>query len=292
LGNKVKKKHLYIWLFGIFELYLHLTIKLKFYKQVQNFYFRNRTIKAKEEIGKYGIISRIWHDKFAPSNRIGNVTNLFMKLKPKDEKDFCDKYFQYAEEHKDLPISQRGLTYSEFVELVKNYMESANKANGIEFTYETYFNDALCHIITETYDGKIIELRFRRFLESLGYECDFFEGSIDAKYGVDIKVTRKSEGKTFAVQIKPISFIKSRRNDVHDARVELIYKYHNFLKDYKLKTYYAFYFKDKDTGNIFWLKNGDGFRFKLEELFSYDETNIDKTAKVKQIKDDFHYLDF
>lgn len=259
---------------------------------MQNFYFRDRTIKAKEEIGKYGIISEIWKDYFAPSNKIGNVTNLFMKLKPKDEKDFCDKYFQYAEEHKDLPISQRGLTYSEFVELVKNYMESANKANGIEFTYETYFNDALCHIITETYDGKIIELRFRRFLESLGYECDFFEGSIDAKYGVDIKVTRKSEGKTFAVQIKPISFIKSRRNDVHDARVELIYKYHNFLKDYKLKTYYAFYFKAKNTGNIFWLKNGDGFIFKLEELFSYDETNIDKTAKVKQIKDDFHYLDF
>ena len=39
-----------------------------------------------------------------------------------------------------------------------------------------------------------MELSFMRFLESLGYECDFFAGDIDAKYGVDIKVTRKSDG--------------------------------------------------------------------------------------------------
>lgn len=161
---------------------------------MQNFYFKNRTIKAKQEIGRYGIISSIWHDKFAPSNKIGNCTNLFRKLKPKNEKDFCDKYFQYAEEHKDLPISQRGLTYDEFVELVKNYMTMGNEASGMDFQYETYFNDALCHIITETYEGKIMELSFMRFLESLGYECDFFAGDIDAKYGVDIKVTRKSDG--------------------------------------------------------------------------------------------------
>lgn len=269
-----------------------MTIKVKFYKQVQNFYFKNRTIKAKEEIGKNGVISTIWKNKFAPSNKIGNCTNLFRKLKPKNEKDFCDKYFKYAEEHKELPISQRGLTYDEFVEMVQKYMELSNAASGMNFTYETYFNDSLCHIITETYEGKIQEIKFMRFLENLDYECDFFDGNIDAKYGVDIKITRKSDGKTSAIQVKPISFIKSRRKDVHADRVNLIHKYHNFLKDYKLKTYYAFYFKDKDTGNIFWLKNGDGFRFKLEELFSYDETNIYKTAKVKQIKDDFHYLNF
>ena len=259
---------------------------------MQNFYFKNRTIKAKEEIGKYGIISSIWRDKFAPSNKIGNCTNLFRKLKPKNEKDFCDKYFQYAEEHKDLPISQRGLTYTEFIELVKNYMESANKANGIEFTYETYFNDALCHIITETYDGKIMELSFMRFLESLGYECDFFEGNIDAKYGVDIKVTRKSDGKTSAIQIKPITFFKSKRNDVYKDRVNLIHKYNNFLKDYNIKTYYAIYLKDKDNGNVFWLKNGDGFRFRLNELFDYDVNNINSTLKTKYLKDDFQYLNF
>ena len=137
-----------------------------------------------------------------------------------------------------------------------------------------------------------MELSFMRFLESLGYECDFFEGNIDAKYGVDIKVTRKSDGKTSAIQIKPITFFKSKRNDVHKDRVNLIHMYYNFLKDYNLKTYYAIYLKDKDNGNIFWLKNGDGFRFRLNEVFDYDVNNIDNTLRTKYLKDDFHYLDF
>ena len=269
-----------------------MTIKVKFYKQVQNFYFKNKTIQAKQEIGKYGEISAIYKEYFSPSNKIGNCTNLFRKLKPKNEKDFCDKYFQYAEKHKDLPISQRGLTYDEFVESVKKYMVMGNEASGMDFPYETYFNDLLCHIITETYEGKIMELSFMRFLESLGYECDFFEGNIDAKYGVDIKVTRKSDGKTSAIQIKPITFFKSKRNDVHKDRVNLIHKYYNFLNDYNLKTYYAIYLKDKDNGNIFWLKNGDGFRFRLNEVFDYDVNNIDNTLRTKYLKDDFHYLEF
>ena len=94
---------------------------------MENFYFKNRTIQAKKEIGKYETISNIWKHNFSPSNKIGNVTNLFVKLDPKNEKDFCDKYFRYAEEHKVLPISQRGLTYDEFVELVKKYMTMGNE---------------------------------------------------------------------------------------------------------------------------------------------------------------------
>lgn len=257
---------------------------------MQNFYFKKRTIEAKNKIGKNGIISTIWHDNFAPSNKIGNCTNLFRKHMPQNEKDFCDKYFKYSEENKGLPISERGLTYDEFVTLVKNYMSTANTKSGMNYDYDTYFNDALCHIITETYDGKIMELEFRKFLESMGYKCDYFDGSTDAKYGVDIKVTR-DDGKVSAIQIKPISFFKSKRIDVHRDRVAMVHKYHNFLKDYGCKTYYAIYYKDKNRDITLWLKNGNGYRFKIDELFSYEKDAIDTTLVSIPLKDNFHLLE-
>lgn len=257
---------------------------------MQNFYFRNKTVKAKEKLGQIGKISDIWRRSFAPSNHIGNCTNLFRKLKPENEKDFSDKYFQYAEDNKQLPISERGLTYDEFVELVKNYQEKGNTASGFDFDFETYFNDALCHIITETYDGKIQELEFMKFLEKLGYHCDYFDGSEDAKYGIDIKVTNPKNNKVSAIQIKPITFFKSKRIDVFKDRVNLIHKYHSCIADLGIKTYYAIYFRDRETGNVLWLKNGDGYRFKIDELFSYDISDVKNTLVSKFLKDDYHIL--
>ncbi len=256
---------------------------------MQNFYFRNKTLKAKEQLRKVSLIREIWHSRFAPSNKIGNCTDLFRKHNPISEKDFCDKYFKYAEEHQDLPINERGLTYDEFVTLVNNYMTAGNAVSEKQFDYETYFNDALCHIITETYDGKIIERDFKNFLEGLGYKCDYFDGSIDAKYGVDIKVTRDN-GKVSAIQIKPISFFKSKKSDVRKDRIAMVHKYHKFLNDYGYKTYYAVYYKDKEKNYTLWLKNGNGYRFKIDELFKYDPENISETVQEIDLKDNYHLL--
>jgi len=256
---------------------------------MQNFYFRSKTTAAKEKIGKYAKISQIYRDNFSPSNVIGNCTNLYRKLQPKDDKDFCDKYFKYASENKSLPIRDRGLTYEEYEATVKRYMELANACDEETFEYEDYFYDLLCHIITETYDGQQNEREFREFLTKLGYECDYFDGKIDAYYGLDIKVTR-NDGKLSAIQIKPISFFKSTRTDVHRDRINLVAKYYNALNDLGIKTYYAIYYKDKKTNTILWLKNGNGYRFKLNELFSYDLKNIEKTLSVKYLKDDYHLL--
>lgn len=259
--------------------------------EVKNFYFKNRTVKAKEKIGKHNLISEIWRYSYAPSNKIGNCTDLFRKLRPTNEKDFCDKYFQYAEEHKDeLPITKRGLTYDEFVKLVTEYMTRGNAASGYEYEYDDYFNDALCHIITETYDGKIQEMDFMNFLTELGYECGYFDGKVDAKYGVDIKVTNPKNGKVSAIQIKPVSFFKSRRSDVVKDQKHLIHKYHNCLNDFGIKTYYAIYYKDKETGAVLWLKNGDGYRFKIDELFEYDVNDINSTFSCKKLVDDYRLL--
>ena len=70
----------------------------------------------------------------------------------------------------------------------------------------------------------------------------------------------------------------------------MIYKYHNFLKDYGYKTYYAIYEKNKTTGEIKWVKNGNGFRFKLDELFEYDINDMTNTFKIKAIPNELSYL--
>lgn len=252
-------------------------------------YNRNDTIKAKETLTKYEVITKIWKDNYSPSNKIGNCTDLFRKLKPINEEDFCQKYFQYAEDNKNLPISKRGLTNNELIEMATDYMNKSNIHQNINFPFETYLNDALCHIITQTYDGKIRELEFARFLESLGYTCGWFDGRIDAKYGVDIKITDKN-AKIYAIQVKPISFFLSANKDTHEDRINLVHKYYDFLNDYGSKTYYAIYSAKKGDKNALWIKNKNGFRFKLDELFEYDINDIENTIKCKQILRDFHKI--
>lgn len=254
-----------------------------------NVYCRDKTVSAKNELRKYDLLGLLWRNSYSGSNHIGNMTSLFRILIPSDENDFCEKYFAYAEQHKDLPIKYRGLTYDEFVELVKSYMENANKLIVKQYDYDTYFNCVLCHVITETYDGKIQETEFMNFLRGLGYQCCYFEGDIDAKYGVDIKVIR-NDGRVSAIQIKPITFFKSNRTDVVRDRMNICHKYENAYKELGIKTYYAIYKKDRMTGKVLWLKNGNGYRFKINELCSYDSNNIDTTFKDIPFVEDLHIL--
>lgn len=230
-------------------------------------------LKSKAILGKNGIVSTIWHNYFAPSNRIGNCTNLYRKLNPTDCNDFYEKYIKYGEEHMELPISKRGLSYDELVSVAERYKKAVEEKTNLSYDLSVYFYDALCHIIVETWDGQQNERDFIKFLTNLGYKCSKFDGKIDAKYGVDIKVTR-NDGRVSAIQIKPISFFKSNRSDVQTDRINLCIKYEEALKNLQFKTYYAIYVKDKATGDITWVKNGNGYRFRINELFNYDQNDI------------------
>ena len=234
---------------------------------------KEECINAKSILGKSGAISTIWHNYFAPSNRIGNCTNLYRLLKPDSCEDFFDKYVKYASGHKDLPISKRGLDETELLLLAEKYKNLVQEKTGITNDILTYYYDALCHIIVETWDGQQNERDFIKFLTNLGYSCSKFDGKIDAEYGVDIKVTR-DDGRVSAIQIKPISFFKSNRSDVQSDRINLCKKYEEAYKNLGFKTYYAIYVRDKVTGEITWVKNGNGYRFRINELFNYDPNDI------------------
>lgn len=238
----------------------------------------DKCLKSKAILGKNSIISTIWHNYFAPSNKIGNCTNLYRLLEPTDCNDFYEKYVKYGEEHSCLPISKRGLSYNELVLLAEKYKKTVEDKLNVNYDLSMYFYDALCHIIVETWDGQQNERDFIKFLTNLGYNCSKFDGKIDAEYGVDIKVTR-DDGRISAIQIKPISFFKSNRSDVQADRISLCVKYEEALKKFGFKTYYAIYSKDKTTGDITWVKNGSGYRFRINELFDYDPTDIRGTFR-------------
>lgn len=252
-------------------------IKDLFVYLMQFTFSKEECLKAKSILGKNGTISTIWRNNFAPSNRIGNCTNLYRKLKPVSVDDFYEKYIEYGAGNPDMPISQRGLSYDELYALAERYKKVSEEKTGVTaYDLSVFFYDALCHIIVETWDGQQNERDFVKFLTSLGYKCSKFDGRIDAEYGVDIKVER-GDGVVSAIQIKPISFFKSNRHDVHMDRVHLCEKYEEALKNLKFKTYYAIYVKDKETGDITWVKNGNGYRFRINELFNYNPVDISGT---------------
>ena len=238
------------------------------------YFNREESIKAKGILGKNAKASLIWRQHFAPGSHIGNCTNLYRKLNPSDEVDFYLKYITYASEHQDEPIYERGLSYTELVQLAEKYKKAVEMKIKAKYDLETYFHDALCHIIVETWDGQQNERDFSNFLRSLGYECSHFDGYTDARFGLDIKVNNPRTDKVSAIQIKPISFFLSNRPDVHKDRINLCRKYKMTLETLGIKTYYAVYVKDKETGDVKWVKNGNGFRFRLNELFEFDENDI------------------
>lgn len=255
---------------------------------------RAKCVEAKNKLGGDSNIMSIWRKCFAPSNHVGNCTNLYRKLNPTSCDDFYRKYVEYAKEHSNLPISQRGLSENELMEMARRYKNRCEEnGTSISATETDYLNDALCHIIVETWDGQHTEREFVDFLENTlpqGYKCSTFEGSMDGKYGVDIKVTR-SDGKVSAIQIKPISFFVSNRADVQRDRVRLCEKYISAISDHSIKTYYAIYRRDKKTGDVEWMVNTDGrFRFKVDDLFEFDPKDIQNTFVRKTLTNKFSKL--
>lgn len=252
-------------------------------------YEDSKCVSAKNKLRKNKTISDIWRIHFSPSNKIGNCTDLYRKLKPETTKDFFEKYVKYAQENKGLKIRHRGLTMEELIETAEKYKKLSEEATMAKYDLSIYYYDMLCHIITETYYGQHRESEFSDFLEGLGYKCGKFEGWVDTRYGVDIKVT-KSNGKESAIQIKPATFFYSNRYDVQKDRINLCVKYEEAVKDLGIKTYYAIYTNDEQTGETLWLKNGDGFRFKINELFDYDKNDIVGTFTRKTLPQHYEKL--
>lgn len=230
-------------------------------------------IKSKEIFAKDEVITQIWRKHYAPSNKIGNCSNLFRLHMPTDVEDFYKKYITYASLHQELNIRDRGLSEEEIIKLANEYKEEVESYSEKRYDISEYINDMLCHIIIETFNGHISEIEVIKYLNSLGYECGYVDGYYDAKYGIDIVV--KSPTKFF-IQVKPFSFFLSKRYDTKLDQTKL-YDTNNIVKEeFGINTFYVIYSKDRATGKISWIKNKktDSFCFRLSDIYDNNKNIV------------------
>lgn len=222
---------------------------------------------------------------------VGNCSYLYSVLKPLNYQDFFEKYVNYINPINEGEKIKRnqfyGRTIDDLIRLAKYYQEQANDAT---FTLEDYFDDIVCHVIIETFDGHKAEKELMTILNKYGFEVEETEGDMDAEYGVDLIVRKNGEFKEF-IQVKPIStFVRTNPSLIED-RVNF------YLKQVKLNEYVKNHqdiYKERDiiymlydyrhlieTGEVLWYYMGDKVKFHLNELTNANGYSIiDETSFI------------
>ena len=228
---------------------------------------------AKKLLGKNVRIMKTWNDYFAPAKSIGKCSTLITRHQPTTYEDFFNSYIRYARSHIDQPIKDRGLTTDELFKLAENYKRISETNATFSYDVETYLNDALCHIIVETFDGRKKELDIIRRLKELGFEVEVADDEFDRKYGIDI-ICKKDGKVVMGIQVKPHTFLTSSRKDVGEDRVRLYEKYKKAKDELNIETYYAVY-DSSAKDEVHWLINKDGkISFKYDVLFENVGSNV------------------
>ena len=207
---------------------------------------------------------------------VGNCSYLYSVLKPESYQDFLDKYIKFVNPNEvSLSKLKKNEFYGRSIEdlerLAKHYQKLANDDN---FTLEEYFDDIICHVIIETFDGHKAEKELINILTEHGFEVEETEGVMDAEFGVDLIVKKNGNIKEY-IQVKPIStFVRSNPSLIADRG-------NFFLKQYKLneftKNHPIFITKDIifmmydyqhliKTGEVLWFYKDGKVKFKLNEL--------------------------
>lgn len=244
----------------------------------------HKSIEAKAIVGQYKQFAEIYKNNFSYPRFIGPCVALCRILKSTSYEDFAEKYFTYAEQNKNLPISLRGLTKDEFYDSAVRYKKLADiRVPNNNIPLETFFYDLTCHVFTETYDGHIErEVPLFNYLKNtLKLNVKFPETvDDDVKTGVDIFICDEKGIPIKGIQIKPSSFFigfsKGVKKDIIEDNQSLVKKYFTAKKEYNIETYYCIY--DDKFG---WVFNNERNKltFKLNHIYdinSYSENNYKK----------------
>lgn len=221
-----------------------------------------KSIKYYNEIKKlYNIneLTVIWHDKGAPSRKIGKcvesfvswlstATNLSYKL-------FGEYYLSNTKSLQDIEI----LAY-ELEELFKQQQQSFVGLENKILNHENIVDLIILHAVIETYNGGFSEQILKMYLNKCGKNVKKANGLLDIRYGIDLIILNK-DGKTESgLQVKPISFFLGKKDDLIKDR-EKVFKSFEELKindNFNINRMFFIVWKYVDD-EIKFLDYGDGF---------------------------------
>ena len=233
---------------------------------------------AKQKNSRFG---DIWRNFYSGKNKVGPCIALCCKYRPQSYQEFMDKYIMDAIENKDAPLSKRGRTIEELKEICVNpyYEHVCKKYPDKHFDYDTFFDEVICHVIIETFDGRKREREMANHCVGKGYEIEYPSNEDDSKYGIDF-FCNKEGNKMFIIQTKPLSFFTSKRNDTILDRINAFIKATNAIKKYNIPYYFTIYDskEDKWCRNI---KRGNSVLYKLSDL--YQEDGSFRVSEMKEL---------
>lgn len=243
-------------------------------------YNKEKSLEAKNALSKFPELTKIYKEYFSYAYYIGPCNELCEKLKPKSYEDFAEKYFKYAEEHKDRPIKERGLTKEEFHKEVLRYKQLSDIAEpNNKFEYDVFFHNLMCHIITETFDGhnKWENELFVYLKDKKKLNVRRPTTKEDINCGIDIIVCDDNDVVKYCIQVKPssffIAFSKANKEDSITDNKSLVRKYFKTKNLYNVETYYCVYNENEDYPSRHgWVVNKDNkITFRLSDI--YDENS-------------------
>lgn len=235
-------------------------------------------IKARNKNARYG---NIWRNFYSGKHKVGPCVALCCKYRPQSYQEFMDVYIKDAIENSDLPLNKRGRTIEELKNICVNpYFEHVKKiTNREDLDYETFFDEAICHVIIETFNGRSHERELECYCEGKGYTIEYPSNEDDSKNGIDFFCCKDNE-KKFMIQVKPLSFFVSKRSDTISDRLNAFNKANNAVKKYGIPYYFTIY----DSKEKKWCKNEvneSSVLYRIKDL--YQEDGSFKVSRMKEL---------
>lgn len=152
---------------------------------------------------------------YSGSDKIGNCSTLCSSLESKSVEDFYNKYIEDGDDTLIYNTYYRGRTVNQLYILSKEYKRMAESRGGPKFPIEDYFNNVICHAITETFSGLRMERQVVDYLIGQGFRVESAKGNEDTQMNIDLKVysKRNNDKLLMLIQVKPQTTFKGNNND-------------------------------------------------------------------------------
>ena len=192
---------------------------------------------------KYRKWSNIWRNKYSHRKVIGSCSQAFEDfIKTECEITYENFYYFYI-------MNIRSI--NELNEISKQYYEDINTPSST--TVEECLKITILHAVIETYDGKKYEKDFIEFLKINNFEIKNIPYDDDFLRGIDIFAVKNNH--QYLIQIKPVSFFISIREDCIRDRIDAINKRNKALVKYP-NSHYIFSIYNKKNGK--WASSPSG----------------------------------